>query len=252
MAGTASRNSKGSSNKAKNGSSPKPSPSRGKNISGRRSYQEVKEAKPRTPAWYICGALLDGNLAYFTVTQSDPGQDAFTQRLIEEIQDSNSTAAVCDLGILGGFYMKVSLTDERPLTNVKDEYMRKAFVILMEENEMNQEGLFAKLQVVKSFLELPTSNKYKTKVIIPKDFDLTPPEPTPLAKLDHFLQYKELLNVLKRIYNVVDMTWYQNNQEWTDCYFTEGHIPFEAVVDLGFPEDKCLAAAPHVTNDPVE
>ena len=71
-------------------------------------------------------------------------------------------------------------------------------------------------------------------------------------KLDHFLQYKEILSVLKRIYNVVDMTWYANNQDWVDCYFTEGHIPFEAVLDLGFPEEKVLPAAPHITNDPVE
>ena len=252
MAGTSSAKNKNSPNKGKGGTSPKPSPSRGRNISGRRNLQEVKDAKPRTPAWYLCGGLVDGNLAFFTVTQSDPGQDAFTQKLIEEIADSNSTAPVVDLGILGAFYMKVSLTDERPLTNVKDEYMRKAFIILMEEDEMTKEGLFAKLQVVKAFLELPKANKFKTKVIIPKDWDVTPPEPAPLMKLDHFLQYKEILSVLKRIYNVVDMTWYANNQDWVDCYFTQDHIPFEAVLDLGFPEEKVLPAAPHITNDPVE
>ena len=194
---------------------------------------------------------MDGNLAYFTVTQSDPGQDAYTQPLVEAVQDTNGSDPVCELGILGGYYMKVSLTDERPLTNIKDEYMRKAFVILMDEDEMTSEALLEKLQVVKTFLERPGSNCYKTKVFIPENWDLTPPEPSPLPKLDHFLQYKEVISVLRRIYNVVDMTWYQANAQYVDCNFTEGHVPFEAVLDLGFPEDKMLPAMEHVTNNPV-
>ena len=173
--GRGGNNNKPSPAKGKGGSPAKPSPSRGKAMGGRRNKQEVKEAKPRSPGWYICGGLMDGNLAYFTVTQSDPGQDAYTQPLVEAVQDTNGSDPVCELGILGGYYMKVSLTDERPLTNIKDEYMRKAFVILMDEDEMTSEALLEKLQVVKTFLERPGSNRYKTKVFIPENWDLTPP-----------------------------------------------------------------------------
>lgn len=228
------------------------SPNRAKLTKGRRSYEELRKSKPRSPAWYLEGRLFDGNLAGFTTTMADPNQDCYAQPLIEALADTESDAEICNTGIIGAFYMKVSLTDERPLTNVKDDYMRKTFVILMEPEEMTREGLYAKLLVVKKFFELPTSNAYKTKVVIPKEWDKTPPEPTPLPKLDEVLQYKEVKKVLSRIYNKADMTWYGANEEEAWCFFNEGHVPFEAVLDLGFPEDRVCAAAPHVTNDPLE
>jgi hypothetical protein len=214
-----------------------PGTPRGKPISGRRSAAQIRADQPRDAGWYLSASLLDGCLAYFTVTLSDPGQDAYTQPLKDEIAKRDSTEEVCQLGILGGYYMRKSLEHDVALLNVKDSYQRKAYILMMEPDEMTTDALLTKLEVVRNFLMKPSNNRYNTKVFIAEDWDMTPPEPRPLPKLDQVIQYKEIVNVIKRMYAGVGPDWYTNNIDAATSYFTPGFIPAEAMTHLGFPAE---------------
>ena len=127
--------------------------------------------------------------------------------------------------------------------------MRKAFVMLLTEEEHNPETLYEKLLVVKSFLELPANNKYCTRVHLdPEAWDLTPPEGD-LPRLDNILQYQEIVKVVQTLFAGVDHTWYENNADAAWAYFHEGHVPYQAMVELGFPDDQVLpGTVPHGEN----
>ena len=133
--------------------------------------------------------------------------------------------------------MRKSLEDSDPLMNAKNGYQRKAFVRVLDEDETSLAHRLQGLNVIKEFLERTENNRYGTKVYIPADWDLTPPEPNPLPKLDHFLQYREIVNVIKDIFDNVDGNWAVNNMESAVAFFTEGHVPFAANTDIGFPMD---------------
>ena len=245
---------------SKNGSK-KPSPSKGKSnspspkknlLAKRRNKEELKKTQPKSMGVYIYGCELQGNISAWYFTTNDVNQDSFTWPLGNTLSDTNSTNAICDIGCMGGFYRRRSLEDPRPLYNYKDKYMRKAWIVLLEteEEDCSQEMLRI-AQAFKTFWEHPDNNRYNIPVHIGSDWNQTPPSPAPTPKLDHILQCKEAVKLIHRMYAGAGPTWYQHHQEEASLYFTEGHIPFDAVVDLGFPDEMCLPPAPHVTNDPV-
>ncbi len=85
------------------------------------------------------------------------------------------------------------------------------------------------LLAIKAFLEKPDNNRYDTPVrVLQPGWDLTPLEPAPIQKLDHFLQCGEIKKVLHAIFNNVDHTWAAHNRENALCFFTPGRIPFQA------------------------
>lgn len=226
------------------------SPGRGKVIANRKSATEVRKQKPRVRGWYVEGELVEGGLATFTVTQSDPCEDAYSWNIQKSISNKDLDIPICQQGIINSYNMRRSLKDDRPLYNAKkSEYMRKIYVMMMEPDEMNKEGLHKKLLVVKAFLEEKENNAYLTKVYLPSDWDKTPPDSEPLRRLDHFLQYKELVRFIKDIDKEAGPRWYHENTEAAWCYFTEGHVPREAAGDLGFPDDQVTPPITMVTND---
>ena len=105
------------------------------------------------------------------------------------------------------------------------------------------------LKVIKECLEHEENNKYGTKVYIPEPgWDLTPPDPEPLKKLDTVIQYKEIVRVINELFENVDGNWAVNNPETAAAFFTESYIPFGAHADLGFLLDRVVANAPGVRN----
>jgi hypothetical protein len=117
------------------------------------------------------------------------------------------------------------------------------FVRLLDEDEDVPEKRLKALRVVKEFLEEEGNNRFNTAVFLnPASFDLNPPPPAEHPKIDHFLQYLDIVKIIKETFNNVDGTWAANNMEDAMFYFTEGHIPFAAHADLGFPLEHVLPA----------
>ena len=163
----------------------KVSPTRSKFMGGMKNFTEVKKTKPRASGWHIQACLCDGLLAYFTVTLPDPANDAYTQPLTEIVGSNEEEIEhdVTEIGIIGSFFMRRSRKDNSALKNKKNDFTKKAYVLLLDTDEHNPEVLYQKLEIVKDFLEQPENNRFGTKVFLDKDtFDLTPPESEPLPK----------------------------------------------------------------------
>ena len=75
---------------------------------------------------------------------------------------------------------------------------------------------------------------------------MTPPYPAPLPKLDHFIQYREIVRIVNDLFENVDGSWAVNNRESADCFFTAGYIPFLAHEELGFPVDSVMPIEPGI------
>ena len=237
MANTKTNNSKQGAPPAKGSpNAPKaPSPARSSPMKGRKSKNAIRQTKPLEPGWYLRSTLCQGCLMLIQITNSDFSNDAYTQPLIEKIATDDEDE-INQIGLLGAYYMRKSLTNPAALLNSKNSYQRKVFVCVLDEDETSVDVMFSKLQVIKRFLELPENNRYGTKVFIQQPgWDLTPPDPAPLPKLDHFVQYREVVRIVNDLFDNVDGNWAINNRESADCFFTEGHIPFQAHADLGIP-----------------
>lgn len=225
-----------------------PSPNRSSPMKGRRSMESIKQSKPKEPGWYLRAALYSGNLAAFQITTSDFGNDAFTQPLIEKLATDDQDD-INQIGLLGAYYMRVSVSNPAALLNSKNGYQRKAFLCVLEENECNAESLLSKVETIKRFLEKPENNRFGTKVFIQEPgWDLTPPDPAPLPKLDHILQYRHIATVIRILFDNVDSTWAVNHRDSADLFFTQGHIPYEAAADIGFPPDAVMPVEPGINN----
>ncbi|CAB9528285.1 expressed unknown protein [Seminavis robusta] len=183
--------------------------------------------------WYLALEFHEGNLITIRVTQSDRRQDAFMQGLIEQIIGNGppgDDSGIDDLGLIDGFRMRISLENPAPLLNARNSFQRKVIVgVLDSEEEATEENLLSILQAVQRWLQKPENNRFGTRVFIREPgWNLTPPEPLPLRKIDHVLQYNEIVRLIGGLFDNVDSTWYPNNVEAASLFFTEGHIPFEA------------------------
>jgi hypothetical protein len=205
-------------------------------LKGRKSKGDIKQTK-QAPGWYLRSRLTEGNLELIEITNGSYTTDAYFQQLIETLS-SDEHDPVKDIGLMGAYYMRISLQRDEALLNAKNGYQRKAFLRILDEDETAPEKRFEALTVIKTFLEKPENNQYGTNVYIPKLWDLTPSEPQPLPKLDHVLQYKEIIRIVRDLFDNVDSNWAVNNMESAELFFTEGYVPFQAHNDLGFPMEK--------------
>lgn len=231
----------------KGGASPPAKASRSSPVKNRKSKSLIKLTK-LAPGWYLRSRHVDGDIELIEICLSDLVNDAYSQPLIEKLS-SGDEDEINQQGILGSFYRRVSLENGNGLLNVKNSYHRKFFVRVLDENETSAESRLECLKIIKRFLEQRENNRYGTAVHIQMPgWDLTPPEPSPLPKLDNYLQYGEIVKLIKDLFDNVDGTWAANNMESAMCFFTEGHIPFAAMADLGFPADSVMAVEPGINN----
>jgi hypothetical protein len=191
--------------------------------------------------WYLRSALLDGGVECIFITTSSLVEDAFTNQLIVALNNNDPEAShdepILTLGLMGAYYMRTSLENPGRLMNIKNgvpgDYQRKAFIRVIDEGEDGQDARLAALRVIKAFFEEPKNNKYGTKVFIQEPgWDLTV---TPLCKLDNYLEYKEIIKIVKDVYSNVDVNWASKNLDTALAYFTRGYIPIEAHSDIGIP-----------------
>jgi hypothetical protein len=216
------------------------SPLRASPVKGRKNKKAIKQSKPIEPGWYLRATLYQGCVMCVQITTSNFGNDAYFHPLISKIA-SDDEDEINLIGLLGAYYMRISLTNPCALLNASNGYQRKAFLCVLDEDEATPEIMLSKLEVIKRFLEQPENNRYGTKVFIQQPgWDLTPPHPAPLPKLDHTLQYKEIVRIINDMFDNVDGNWAVNNRDSAGCFFTAGYIPFQASADLGFPLDAVM------------
>lgn len=206
---------------------------------GRKPRNEVKKTNKPAGGWMLRSAMLQGGLEAIFITTSSFVEDAYTNPLIVALNnpEPDPHEPIRTIGLLGAYYMRVSLSDPGRLMNMRNgvpgEYQRKAFIRVIDEGEDDTETRLAALKVIKGFMDDPNNNKFATKVNIQEPgWDLTT---SPLKKLDNYLEYKEIVKIVKDVYTDVDANWAAENLESALCHFTQGYIPFEAHADLGFP-----------------
>jgi hypothetical protein len=206
--------------------------------SGRKSKSQVKQFKGNAAVgWYLRSWLLQGGIEVILITTSSMKEDAFYNPILVALNALNPTGAITTIGLIGAFYMRVSVGNTARLMNyrkgVVGEYQRRAFVRVIDEGEESADHRLAALRVIKSFLEEPANNKFSTKVYIAQPgWDMSTGQH--LRTLDNFLEYKEIVKIIMVLFDGVDGGWAVNNMESAMYFFTAGHIPFAAHEELGF------------------
>jgi hypothetical protein len=203
---------------------------------GRKSKKQIVENKI-LPGWYLRSILLDGGLELVFVTTSTFTTDAFINPLIVELDKGEAESPLRQIGLMGAYYMRISLHNPGKLINTNSQYQRKAFVrVLDQESDSSDASRLEALNVMKTFLEAKDHNKFNTPVFIQKApaWDMTPSGDTPLPKLDHFIHYDDIVKILHGMFDSIDGNWAASNPDSAAPYFTAGHIPFEAHTQLGF------------------
>jgi hypothetical protein len=207
---------------------------------GRKSKAEILKSKEAPAGWYLRSALLQGGLELITITTQTMVDDAFFQNLITKINEGDDSDPICQLGFIGAYFMRISLNNPNQLINGKGKYQRRALIRVLDDGEEGDDSRLAALKVVKEFLEQYHNNKYGTPVfVLEPGWNMTA-SLTELPKTDHYLQYSEIVKIIKKIFDGVNNTWATDNPTAAECYFTAGHIPFQAMHDLGFPESKVM------------
>ena len=194
---------------------------------GRKTKQELMKTRAFPTGWYIRSCLVQGGLEVITITTNTLSDDAYTNPLVKEIEGGPENGPIAKLTLLGAFSMRVSLINPNPLLNKKSTYHRKAFIRVLDDNELDCETRLSGLKVIKSFIEECKDFSYKTAVFIDPGWNLNLTMED-MPKLDHFLQYGEIVRVINKLFDEVD--WKE-----VQCYLTEGHIPPQAVNDLNCP-----------------
>lgn len=211
---------------------------------GRRSKADILKSRSFGPGWYIRSTLVQGGLELIAITTNSMLDDAYTHNLKEELEKGSEDGPFAELGLLGAFNMRISLANPNPLCNSKNKFQRKAFVRLLDEDETDDASRLAGLNVIRHFLQLSKNNRYETKVFIePSGWDMTPKDKE-APKLDHFLLYSEIVKIIQMVHGSVNSTSENDDVAAIQCYFTEGHIPYRARKDFGFPENMVLPKTP--------
>jgi hypothetical protein len=216
-------------------------PARATPPSGRKSRAQILSSeKKRQYGWYIRSTLLEGGFELILITKNNFNEDAYVNNLVVGFAPKDGRqppSVIQEAGLLGAFRMRVSLDNPSPLLSGTSLYCRKAFLRLIETREDSEDhSRLAALNSIRSFFKEPAQNKYNCPVIIENPgWDLTPPGDAPLPRLDHYLQYEEIIKIIHLTHDNVNANWaaLPENSEAVFSYFTKGHIPFAAHKDIG-------------------
>ncbi len=208
-------------------------------IKNRRAKKDIQKIKKLPNGWYLYSVLLQGNIELVFILTSDRVNDAYFQNLITAIQDQ-SDDSIDQLSFLGAFFMQISLTNPSALYNTPSGFQRRTFLRVLDEDEISDESRHAALTTVKNFLELEENNQFATPVqILETGWDLTPPPPADLPKLDHYLQYREILSVICTMFSNVDHNWATNNRQDANCFLLQAIFPIKLMLTWAFPWKMC-------------
>jgi hypothetical protein len=214
------------------------------------------------PGWYLHSMLLDGGVEVILISTGNLNEDAYIDPLVkaifapgikvEEVEQVEDPDPINRLGLTGAYFRRKALDNPDMFMNpVKKHtgsvFQRKVFLRQLEDGEETVERRLEALKVIKEFMQREKNNRYHTKVIIQQPgWDMENKNSAgEILKVDSFLQYSQIVRLIKELYENVNNTWALENMETAMCYFTEGYIPFEAHTDLGFPLDKVMPEEPN-------
>ena len=238
MAQTKTTPAKPTKPKSATPSSAKPVAPKWKSPPGRKSKKDCKRNKKK-PGWCLRYLRLHGNVGLIFFTQSDFVNDAFNKPII----DSISNEADDSLPLCSAVTLRESLTNGDALTNVKDSYHRRAFLEILDDDD-DDEDCLSTLKTIKAFMEKKENNRFGTKVFIEEHSWNMNSKSTP-PKMDKCVVHDDIVAFINDCFDA-DKTpgWAEEHMEAAMCFFTEGHIPSEAVEQLGFNASVC--------QDPIE
>jgi hypothetical protein len=212
-------------------------------IPGRLSKQQIKRSI-RAQGSYLHSVLVPGGIELIMISKESMTEDAYLNELIRAIEDK-SDESIVKLDIVGKFTRRISANDARVLCNINSDYPRRVFVRILDPEETDEDSRLKALEVIQYFL-LTRKSQWPRKYFIEKPgWDLTNYD-DPL-KLDNFLMFNDIVKLIKGMFNCGE-NWAAKNWKAADCFFTEGHIPFEAHKELGVPEEKVMACTSIVGN----
>ena len=212
--------------------------------SKRKSKSDILKNKGKAVGWYLRSVLLEGNLELTTITTQTGQDDGYFQPLVKKLEEGDGNDGVEKIGLIGAFYMRISLKNPGKLENSKKKFQRRAFIRVLDEGEDTVECRLAGLKVIKEFLERSANNSYGTPVFIVEPTWNMNGELKDIPKVDHYLEYNEIVKIMKKLYDDVNPDSATENPTDAEFFFTDGYIPFRAHKDLGYPLSKVMAELP--------
>jgi len=82
-------------------------------------------------------------------------------------------------------------------------------------------------------MERPNNNKFGYTYLVNDDSDLIPPQ-AHLEPMDVYLVAHQIVNLVQSVIESADATFYENNQDTANDYFSGPHYPQSAVDALGY------------------
>jgi hypothetical protein len=205
----------------------KESPKR-KDLSKIRFSEEDMKQK-RKPAYYLKIVKLQPDYELIFI-DSTPGTDGYGQKLYDHIKNNDGFR---DEGVLLVVRRRISQNDNNVLTNIRDNYPRRAIVRLVDNS--TRESRLAILSAFKTFLSLPENNKFGYDYVVNDTSDLTPSNSEDLEPMDYYVQDDTILNIINIVYEDTDQSWYHKNRDSALTFFSGPTFPQWAVEKLGYP-----------------
>ena len=189
-----------------------------------------------------------------------PGQDAYTFPLQTAVSD---TFQFRNEGYLAVINRRQNAGSSDIALNSQDGYPRKFFLCNLDENDHAARlGLlttmkqvrplcFSRLHVSPSylmlaafsflfssaqFMEMPENNRFGYVYTINDDSDVTPPS-NQLESMDVYMLDHQLVNFMQQVLENADQSFYQNNTESANDFFSGPAYPQCAIDSLGYPGD---------------
>ena len=210
-------------------------PSKFKSPPGRKSKKDCKKNKNK-PGWHLRCLRFEGGVGAVFFTQSDFINDAHNKPIVDSIADDSDDT----LPLHSAVTLRRSLTNDQALTNAKDTCRRRVFLQVLDEGDETDDACLETLKAVKAFMEKKENNRFGTQVFIQEPgWNMNGSNGT-LPKLDKCVLHDDIVGFIKDCFEGADEPgWAEGNKEAAMCHFTEGHIPFKAVEQLGFSSSDC-------------
>ena len=219
------------------------SPSKYSPSRNRCSKKEVMQAQKLPQGWHLRSSLCQGDIEVVLINLSDLQNDAYFQPMVNAIANKTLPEYLKEHGLMGAFFCCKSVAENSPLHQPRSNFQSRCLVHFLEPEETTPAACLQALESIKKFLEEKDNNKYETPIhIMDPGWDITPKTGIP-PKLDHFLQYGEVMKVLHLLYEGIDATWAVENKDNADLFFTPGYIPFKAHEELGYPIEEVVPKA---------
>jgi hypothetical protein len=162
--------------------------------------------------------------------QKSPGNDAFFHTLQVDINDN---AYLAGEGVLCATRRRRSVEDNSVMINQDSRFPRRVIIRAVDESTPESRNSF--LLLLQSYMLRPEINRYNAEYIVNDHSDLT--DENNLESLDHYVLNNDIVETIYGMFENTDPSWYANNRDIANQFFTGPVYPRIAIESLGFPDD---------------